>query len=771
MLSKKKKEPKPLETDYMKPKHDDRLTILIFAFALYLIVCLFACHLAIIAEDHPRVDFFDQFNLAFENMKQNPIAIFPLADGTIEYIFVCTLVFIFAAMCMWIEKERFHTDGLRIQGGSSHWLTESKNGLTRYNQQFSDPYMSKKHDGEHNMILTKDIFLNMDTKKTRLNNNILVVGGSGSGKSRFVIKPNVLMRNCSMVITDPSGEILESCGKSLEDAGFKIKVLNLVEMSKSNRYNPFNYIRNDEGVMTLVNCLIKNTTPPESNKGDPFWEKSETALLEALIFYLIKFCPEKCRNFTHVMSLLRSADINENDSSNSIQSPLDLMFEEAERKEPGNIACKQYKTFKMGAGRTLKSILISCAVRLSVFDLEAVERLTEVDDIGLDKIGDEKTALILVLPAADDTYNFIASMAESQLFERLYYHAENECPYSSSVVKANGDLIKFFNANVDTKDDARQQADDFIKTLKNCQIRQNEENGLYEICNSVGDVIDFRGTREDAEKEVASYATACVSQKGKNCLPIHVRFLMDEFANIGQIPNFTKMLATMRKYEISCTVVLQNLAQIKTLYKDDWGSIVGNCDSFLFLGGQEIDTLKYVNEELGKKTIRVRSSSTGKSGMNHSYTARDLMTIDEIRVMPKSDCILIMNALYPIYGKKYPLDSHPNYKLTSDYDIKNRYEFKKVIPEKTAVQVPFKDQFSSKVDKTQNVIDKAEVSLAEKFAKNQMDDGSPVISDPKELNEMNVKSTFGIKEDEDSSIFLESDDFRDIEITYPSETS
>ena len=181
MLSKKKKEPKPLETDYMKPKHDDRLTILIFAFALYLIVCLFACHLAIIAEDHPRVDFFDQFNLAFENMKQNPIAIFPLADGTIEYIFVCTLVFIFAAMCMWIEKERFHTDGLRIQGGSSHWLTESKNGLTRYNQQFSDPYMSKKHDGEHNMILTKDIFLNMDTKKTRLNNNILVVGGSGSG--------------------------------------------------------------------------------------------------------------------------------------------------------------------------------------------------------------------------------------------------------------------------------------------------------------------------------------------------------------------------------------------------------------------------------------------------------------------------------------------------------------------------------------------------------------------------------------------------------------
>lgn len=770
-MKKKEKRPTPIQTDYMKPKIDNRPVILFFGGALYLVVCLFACHLAIAAENYPRADFFDQVNLAFEDLSQNPVAIFPLADGTLEYILMCTLIFAFAAMCMWIERDRFHTDGLRIQGGSSHWLSESKDGLARYNQQFSDPYMSKEHNGSHNMILTKDIFLSMDTRKTRLNNNILVVGGSGSGKSRFVIKPNVLMRNCSMVITDPSGEILESCGKSLEDEGYKIKVLNLVEMSKSNRYNPFNYIRDDQGVMMLVNCLIKNTTPPESSKGDPFWEKSETALLEALIFYLIKFCPEKNRNFTNVMYLLRNAEINENDTSNSNSSPLDKIFEEAEKKDPGNIACKQYKTFKMGAGKTLKSILISCAVRLSVFDLEAVERLTEVDDIGLDKIGDEKTALFLVLPAADDTYNFIASMAESQMFERLYYHAENECPYSTSVVKENGDLIKFFNANVDTEKEAHEQAENFLKTLMNCHVEKNEDSGLYEILNSVDEVIGFRGSKEAAEKEISSFSSARVFKKGKNCLPIHVRFLMDEFANIGQIPNFTKMLATMRKYEISCTIVLQNLAQIKTLYKDDWGSIVGNCDSFLFLGGQEVDTLEYVSKLLGKKTIRVRSTSTGKGGMNHSYTSRDLMTIDEIRVMPKSDCILIMNALYPMYGKKYPLETHPNYKLTSDFDLKNHYEFKKLIPEKENRQIPVRDQLSAEVSKTQCTVDKVEMKLAENCKNNQMDDGSPVISDPKELNERTARASFGIKEEEDSSIVLESDDFEDVEITYPSGNS
>lgn len=752
----------------MKPKSDDRLVLLFFCTAVYLAVCLFACHMAIAAEDYPRADLFEQIGIAFAGIKQNPFAIFPFAKGIFGYVGVLTLVYGFVLLCMWVNQERYHTDGLRIQGGSSHWLTESKDGLSRYNTQFSDPYMSKDHNGEHNMILTKDIYLNMDTKKTRLNNNVLVVGGSGSGKSRFVIKPNVLQCNCSMVITDPSGEILESCGKVLEESGYRIKVLNLVEMTKSNRYNPFNYIRDDQGVMMLVNCLIKNTTPPESGRGDPFWEKSETALLEALIFHLIKYCPKKHQNFTHVMSLLRAADIDENDTSNSNSSPLDLIFEEAERKDPGNIACKQYKTFKMGAGKTLKSILISCAVRLSVFDIDAVERLTEVDDIGLDRIGDEKTALFLVLPAADDTFNFIASMAESQMFERLYYHAENECPYASSVVKKNGDLIKFFNANVDTKTESREQAESFLETLKNCSIQQNEESGLYEIYNSAGELVDFRGTKQDAEKEIASYEDAIIIQKGKNCLPVHVRFLMDEFANVGQIPNFTKMLATMRKYEISCTIVLQNLAQIKTLYKDDWGSIVGNCDSFLFLGGQEVDTLEYVSKLLGKKTIRVRSSSTGKGGMNHSYTTRDLMTIDEIRVMPKSDCILIMNALYPFYGKKFPLETHPNYKLTSDSDISRRYEFKKLIPDKPPVQIPYKEQMKASVDKVQSIVDKAEAGLTEKIANNQMEDGSPVISYPKELNEQTAKSAFGIKEDEDSSILLESDDFRDIEITYPS---
>ena len=518
------------------------------------------------------------------HMEQMPFTI-TFTSTTISAVFIVTILFV--GIVAYIKYDTIlRGPGEKNAMGSAKWNTDWKS----YNKVYSDPPGSPDNSGSYNMILTQNIFLNMDTRKTLRNNNVLVVGGSGAGKSRFMVKPNLLQANCNYVITDPAGELLESTGEFLVRQGYEVKVFNLVEMNKSDRYNPFAYIRDDVGVLMMINCLIKNTNPEGQTGGDPFWEKSETALLQALVFYLIKYRPEHQRNFTSVMKLLRAAEVDENDANK--KSKLDKIFDEVAVRDPNSIALKQYLTFKMGAGKTLKSILISTSVRLTVFNMKQIENLTKEDTIDLGSMGEGKKALFVIIPAADSTYNFLVSMMYSQLFETLYFVAE---------------------------------------------------------------------TKYDGKR-----------------LQRPVRFLLDEFANIGQIPEFTKKLATMRKYEISCTIILQNLAQIKTMYKDDWESIVGNCDSFLFLGGQEYSTLEYISKELGKKTIDTRSTgvSEGKSrssSKNKQKQGRELMTPDEIMRMDNTECILMIRGLYPFYDKKYEYTKHANYPLTGDADKSLRY--------------------------------------------------------------------------------------------------
>ena len=478
------------------------------------------------------------------------------------------------------EERNKHFDS-DIACGSAKWNTD----LKAYNKKFTDPVDSASNKGPNNMILTQNVHLNLNGHVTRKNNNVVVVGGSGSGKSRFYVKPNILQANCNYVITDPAGDLLASTGSFLESQGYEIKVFNLVEMAKSDCYNPFDYIRDDLGVVMMVRCLITNTTPPGRKGGDPFWEKSEEALLQALCFYLIHHRPKKYHNFTTVMSLLRAAIVDEQHPN--AKSTLDRMFDDVEKVDPNSIALKQYKTFKMGAEKTLKSILISCSVRLTVFNLQQIESLTCRDTIELEKMGEGKKALFVIIPSADSTYNFLVSMMYSQLFETLYYIAE--------------------------------------------------------------------------------------TKTSNKRLPSRVRFLLDEFANIGEIPDFTKKLATMRKYDISCSIILQNLAQIKTMYKDDWQTILGNCDSFLFLGGQEYETVEYISKELGDTTIvvRDRSASHGKSrssSKSYKTTNRKLMTPDEVMRLKENECILMISKLYPFKDDKYEYTKHPNYHLTGDAD-------------------------------------------------------------------------------------------------------
>ena len=435
---------------------------------------------------------------------------------------------------------------------------------------------------QKNKILTQNVRIGLDGRKHRRNLNILVVGGSGSGKTRFYAKPNVMQANTSFVILDPKGEILRDTGNLLKAKGYEIKVLDLINMHRSHCYNPFTYLQDDKDVLKLVTNLIRNTTPKGSNTNDPFWERAETALLEALILYLLYEAPSEERSFPMVMEMIAAAEVREDDET--YQSPLDELFERLEMREPEHLAVKQYNIFKLAAGKTAKSILISLGVRLEKFNLSTIAGITTTDEMALPSIGEKKTALFAVIPDNDSSFNFIIGMLYTQLFQSLMY------------------------------------------------------------------LSDYKhGGR----------------------LPVHVHFVMDEFANVALPDEFDKLLSTMRSREISVSIILQNLAQLKALFKDTWESIVGNCDEFLYLGGNEQSTHKYVSELLGKETIDLNTygQSKGRNGSystNFQLSGRELLTPDEVRMLDNRYTLLFIRGEYAVLDDKYDILKHPNLKLTVD---------------------------------------------------------------------------------------------------------
>lgn len=563
----------------MKPKKNDKTSYLVLGTMIYIFVLFFSCHYHVCQVELETELFFELLPAAMTHMETQPFDIFPLDIATIGLV---TFLYVLAVLYITVNNELNKVDAPGKEAGSAKWFDDWK----KFYKKYVDP------KDNTNMIFSNEVKLNMNTRKTRKNNNVLVIGGSGTGKSRFMVKPNLLQANCSYVVTDPSGELLETQAHHLETVhGYKIKVFDLTDMTKSSHYNPFRYIRDEKGVLMMVNCLIKNTNGKKEG-GDPFWEKSETALLLACCFYLIEVMREEDRNFGRVLELLNLAEIDEDDPD--AESPLDILMKALEEENPESMAVKNYKIFKMAAGKTAKSILVSAGVRLQVFNFADVKLLTNDDTLDLGSIGDEKQALFVVIPAADSTFNFLVSMMYSQLFETLYYHAEHEC-------------------------------------------------------------------------------------KGKR-LKSHVRFLLDEFANIGTIPEFEKKLSTMRKYEISCTIILQSLSQLKAMYKDEWEVLVDNCDSFLFLGCQGKTTLEYVNQKLGKTTIRSKDSSRtlgskGSTSISRKHEGRDLMTMAEIQQMPDNNCILFIRGMHPFYCTKFTLEKHKNYKYSADANDDLAYKY------------------------------------------------------------------------------------------------
>ena len=536
----------------------------------YFVGAVFIAWLSVLVAPCIHEGLFDA--IIYLNEAMNSPFSFELCQDTLKCILISESIYSFSYLAYYYNRKNYRRNE---EYGSAKWAN---------NKAVNKKYAEK--DYYSNKILSQNVRIGLDGRRHRRNLNTLVIGGSGAGKTRFFGKPNLMQCNTSFVILDPKGEQLRDVGNLLEKEGYVIKVVDLINMNRSHCYNPFRYIKDDKDVLKLITNLIRNTTPKGSQTNDPFWEKSETALLEALCLYLLHEAPEEEQNFTMVMEMIAAAEVKEDDEE--YQSPLDELFERLEIRNPNSLALKQYKIYKQAAGKTAKSILISVGVRLSAFNLESIASLTATDELELDLVGERKTAIFAVIPDNDSTFNFLIGMLYTQLFQMLYYQA---------------------------------------------------------------DIVHG------------------------GALPVPVHYLMDEFANVALPDEFDKLLSTMRSRLIFVSIIIQNLAQIKGLYKDSWESIVGNCDTLYYLGGNEQSTHKFMSEYLGKETLDTNTygKSSGRSGnysTNYQQAGRELLTPDEVRLLDNDYGLLFIRGERPVFDKKYDILKHLRINETTDGNAK-----------------------------------------------------------------------------------------------------
>jgi type IV secretion system protein VirD4 len=550
----------------------------------YLFIGLFATNLGEAWRLAPGADFgakllhiLDGLAAAF----QNPLPSFYPQDLAVGLLLAAAL-----RLAVYVKGRNARKFRRNVEYGSARW------GTAKDIQPYIDPLF------ENNVILTQTERLTMNNRpkdpRTARNKNVLIVGGSGSGKTRFVLKPNLMQCHSSYVVTDPKGSVVVECGKLLQRKGYRIKILNTINFKKSMHYNPFAYIHSEKDILKLVTTLITNTKG-EGKPSDDFWVKAETLLYTALIGYIHYEAPQEEQNFATLIEFIGASEVREDDEE--FENPVDLMFKELEKKNPSHFAVRQYKKYKLAAGKTAKSILISCGARLAPFDIQELRELTAYDEMELDTLGDRKTALFIIISDTDDTFNFLVSMAYTQLFNLL--------------------------------------------------------------CEKADDVYGGR-------------------------LPVHVRCLIDECANIGQIPKLEKLMATIRSREISACLFLQAQSQLKAIYKDNADTITGNCDSAIFLGGKERTTLKELSETLGKETIDLYNTSENRGreksyGLSYQKLGKELMSMDELAVMSGGKCVFQLRGVRPFLSEKYDITKHPNYRYLSDADPKNTFSIEKYL--------------------------------------------------------------------------------------------
>lgn len=582
-------------------RQNDTKTLIILFSVLSPVVIWFALMLASCYEQGIKLfELLERLTVLFNS---------PFNISLNEYSLKTVLISLFLyLMCIGVYFSSRENRRPGEEHGSAKWGIVS---------QIAKRYADHK-DKSKNLILSQIMRVGLDAKKHRRNLNVLVVGGSGAGKTRFYAKPNIMQCNTSFIIADPKGEMLRSVAPLLLEKGYDVKVFNLITPQNSDGYNPFMYVRSDEDVIKLITNLIQNTTPKNATQNDPFWEKSEIALDTALMLYLLHEAPPEEQTFEMLMFLIENAATMEDDEE--YQSPVDVLFEALEDENPNHIALKQYKVFKQASGKTAKSILISAAVRLAAFNLPEIAKMTSYDNLDLGQLGEKKKAIFCVIPDNDNSFNYLVGMLYTQAFQELYYKADHE---------HGGEL------------------------------------------------------------------------------PIPVHFVMDEFANVALPDNFERLLATMRSRRISVSIIIQNMAQLKALFKDSWESLVGNCDTMLYLGGNEQSTHEYISKMLGKETIDTRTRGItkgqhGSSNTNYQNTGRELLTLDEVRLLDNSNALIFIRGEKPIVDKKFDIMSHPNIKLTADGGAKPYVHIKQSKYIRQNLSVKIDDTFTINEDTIKN---------------------------------------------------------------------
>ena len=805
-------------------------------------------------QNHPNAPIPDKYSMemvsaTFSQFLASPIKPYANSEPRGLGVIVAITLFLLSmgAAYYYIEMMRNNHAKEGTENGTAKWYEDIK----VWNRLYSDPPGQTHHNGNRNMIFSQDVYMSMDTRRTRRNNNVFVIGGSGAGKSRFFVKPNLceMPLNVSFICTDPSGELLGDVGTMMEGAGYDIQVFDLVNMKNSGRYNPFKYIRKPNDVILLVDCIMANTTEKGKSGGDPFWDQATKMMFQAFAFLIWQHgkelnIPQNLNSINMLMSACTVSEEDENAQKDSLTSKyfnaiendgfwtnkLDgtVKLEKPNQFElqnfdytkpygPNDIGVKQYHKFMSGAGKTLKSILISSMARLSVLDTPEVYNLLNDDDIGIDTVGDRKSAMFIIIPQDSDSFNFLAAILYTQLFQFLYFHAQYECQGNYIVEDSRGENVKIFEVphkevdlteeledydaiiNQEDADDAfaaayakkqseedesssrklfkkknqetdkkktenkskqskpdkkakkstkkskeefaseldtvnedkedKEDVEEITRNMSEADLAAEEANRpdddpgeecpdiealANEFCERVSktikaqktgnkwllvvpsdgkhnaEVIGVYGNKDFAMERYEAIKNGCRVKRNGLFLPCHVRFMLDEFANIGQIPDFDKKLATMRKYEISSSIIMQNMAQLKKMYEKDWGTIIGNCDSFLYLGSPEFDTNEYVSKMLGKGTIitKNRSISHGEKGSTSESLnkgARELITPDELYRLDNDTCIYLQRGEQPFKTKKHTFISHKNYPLTADNDKSLTYVYHHKVAKPKAV--------------------------------------------------------------------------------------
>ncbi len=663
----------PIQKEKNKKKYKRRVLIAVVIIYVYIVLAVF--HAAAIKAENPRLGFSGAFSNAMTDVFTNPTHML-FSQNYLIWLGIITVVGGVLVYMTLIDKELRKHDNSDTVYGDSRFMTQED--IEEFNMKRNQPFGSKKVDKEQSLILSEDLYIDTDGHKTKRNGNILILGGSGTGKTRNFAAPNILQYKTNMVITDPSGEILRDYGKACENNGYEVLVFNLTDASRSNHYNPFHYIREEKDVLILINTFIKNTTPEGRPSGDPYWEKAERMFLSALFLYLWHMYPEEEQSFYNITKLVNAAKIDENEETYT--SKLDLLFEELREIDPENMAIDQYDSYKLAPAKTRSSILSTAASRLDPFKLSDIRHITKSDDFHFETFADRKTAVFIVIPTGDTTFNFLVSMFYSQLFCTLYDYCEQYAGFGSKLVTNTGNVIKVFQAkNKDERKEARDNADSFRKEILEGVITQyNDEKRYWEVLTKKNGIkIGHRGNEKKVNAFIDELKHAKVEKCASSC-PNYINLILDEFANIGQIPDFATKIATIRKYKIGCAVILQSKSQLDDIYDKKAKVIESNFDTKIYLGGSDEDTKKYFEELAGKTTKIVENTSyqaNGNGSSSYNHVQGPLITADKLDRIPDNVCLVKVRGEMPYLGKKYDVANHKNYKeaqeLNDAFEIKS----------------------------------------------------------------------------------------------------